>query len=189
MGGAVPLIKMADVDRELVRKFGLEDKSGSKKSVIDAGREALARITSGTKKTREDWVAVGDALVFGKHESKGKKGGFKKWREDNGFGDLRVPDVADSVWLATEGRDFYDYHRNVAHPTLIRVEFRKQKKGGTVSSPPATTAAQVAKKIERSWSVLTTDERREVIKLLEATFNDQPRGEARTGAVSGEPAG
>lgn len=80
--------------------------------------------------TRDEWLVIGEALAAGKAESKGKPGGFKSWREANGFDGMSRQDQADAIWLATpEASQFVElFDKNLSHPTAIHAAYRAQKK-------------------------------------------------------------
>lgn len=101
-------------------------------AVVARGQRAWGKIKATAAEQRQLWREVGDALLIGKRGSKGAQGGFKAWREAQGFGDMDSRLVSETIWFAG---NFHGVEKigplELTHPTHIRTWFNAQASAPT----------------------------------------------------------
>lgn len=91
--------------------------------MVERGKRAYQKIKADAATMRENWRAVGEALLVGKvkeNRNPGQK--FSEWREEN-FPGLHETDASDAIWFSENFNMTLEIAPTVTHPRNIRAAY------------------------------------------------------------------
>lgn len=96
--------------------------------VIERGKRAYQKIKADAVTMRENWRAVGEALLVGRKMHPSNQA-FGKWCEEE-FPGLHRNDRTDAMWFAENQAVAYGVCNSVCHPHHIRVAYNESLRTG-----------------------------------------------------------